>query len=77
VFDEVVGYWAAMLFLPKKLWIAILGFFVFRVMDIVKPFPAGRSQRLPGGWGVMMDDLMAGVYSCVVLHGVLWWKDQG
>lgn len=77
VFDEIVGYWVAMLFLPKMLWVAVLGFLVFRAMDIVKPFPARRSQRLPAGWGVMMDDLIAGIYSSAVLHGVLWWKDQG
>ena len=74
VFDEIVGYWAAMLFLPKMLWIAILGFFIFRGLDILKPFPAGRSQRLPGGWGVMMDDLIVGIYTSVILQGVLLWK---
>ena len=77
VFDEIVGYWTTMFLLPKMLGIAVLGFFIFRFMDVLKPFPAGRSQRLPGGWGVMMDDLIAGLYSSAVLHGVLLWRGQG
>lgn len=68
VIDEIVGAWVALLSLPRTVRIAVLGFFIFRFFDIVKPFPAHRSQRLPAGWGVMMDDLIAGIYTNVVLH---------
>ena len=51
-------------------WLA--GFFWFRVFDILKPFPAGRSERLPGGWGIMADDVIAGVYAHIALRLTLW-----
>lgn len=68
--DEVVGMWISLLFLPDVgLWkIVITAFFLFRIYDIVKPFPAGRSQRLPGGWGVMVDDVFAGIYANITLQ---------
>jgi len=71
VVDEMVGFLAAVLFLPKIPLVIILGFFIFRFFDIVKPFPAHRSERLPGGWGVMTDDLIAGVYTNLVLRLIL------
>ena len=51
---------------------ALIGFFAFRLFDIVKPFPARQAERLPGGWGVMADDLVAGIYAQVLLRLVLW-----
>ncbi|HID10753.1 MAG TPA: phosphatidylglycerophosphatase A [Candidatus Latescibacteria bacterium] len=71
VIDEVVGMWASVAFLPKSLLTAGLGFFIFRFMDIIKPFPVGLSQRLPGGWGVIADDLIAGAYSGLATWGML------
>ena len=68
VIDEIVGMWVALLFLPRTVRIALLGFFIFRFFDIVKPFPADRSQRLKAGWGVMVDDVIAGIYTNVVLQ---------
>ena len=68
VIDEIVGMWVALLFLPRTMWIAVLGFFIFRFFDIVKPFPADRSQRLKAGWGVMVDDVIAGIYANVILQ---------
>jgi len=68
VIDEIVGAWVALLFLPRTVRIAVLGFFIFRLFDIVKPFPAYRAQRLPAGWGVMVDDLIAGIYTNLILH---------
>lgn len=68
VIDEIVGMWVALLFLPRTMRIAVLGFFIFRLFDIVKPFPADRSQRLRAGWGVMVDDLIAGIYTNLVLR---------
>jgi phosphatidylglycerophosphatase A len=52
--------------------VVVAAFFVFRVMDILKPPPARGFESLPGGWGIVMDDLMAGVYTNVLLHAVLW-----
>jgi phosphatidylglycerophosphatase A len=71
--DEVVGQWIALLFLPDPVrWPVWIGaFLLFRLLDIVKPFPANQSQNLPGGWGVMIDDVIAGIYANIVLQLVL------
>ena len=68
--DEVVGMWISLLFLPDAgMWkMVIPAFFLFRIFDIIKPFPAGRSQHLPGGWGVMVDDVFAGIYANLTLQ---------
>lgn len=71
VIDEVVGMLASVSFLPKTSLTAGLGFLIFRSMDILKPFPAGLSQRLPGGWGVMADDMVAGAYTGLATWGIL------
>jgi len=71
VVDEVVGMWASLLFLPFTLGTAAAGFVLFRIMDVVKPYPARQLEDLPGGWGIMSDDLMAGVYANLVLRVVL------
>ncbi len=66
--DEVVGMWISLLFLPKTIFVSLLAFFVWRGMDIIKPAPARRFESLKGGWGVMMDDVMASVYSLILVH---------
>ena len=71
VVDEVVGMWATLLFLPLSPWTAGIGFLLFRVMDIVKPYPARQLESLPGGWGIVADDLMAGIYANLCLRGLL------
>ena len=68
VVDEIVGVWASLLFLPFTPAVIVAVFFVFRLMDIVKPPPARGFESLPGGWGIVMDDLMAGVYTNLVLQ---------
>ena len=72
--DEIVGMWLALLFLPAGLsWAWTAGAFVlFRVFDVLKPFPIGKSQELPRGWGVMMDDVLAGLAANGSLRMVLW-----
>jgi phosphatidylglycerophosphatase A len=68
VIDEVAGQFVTLAGAPDASWKWLLiGFLLFRLLDIVKPFPARRSERLPGGWGIMADDLIAGVYGAVVL----------
>lgn len=73
IIDEVAGQLVTLLLTGAGLVGAIIGFFVFRLFDIVKPFPARRFEALPGGVGIMADDLMAGVYGWVVVTGILWW----
>ena len=70
VIDEVVGMQVILCGAHTSAAGAFLAFFVFRVFDVIKPFPSGRAQQLPGGWGVVGDDVMAAVYSRIVLVGV-------
>jgi phosphatidylglycerophosphatase A len=72
VIDEVVGMLITLAFVPVGPSGAIVGFFVFRIFDVIKPYPAGRLERLHGGLGVMADDAMAAVYANVTLRLVLW-----
>jgi phosphatidylglycerophosphatase A len=68
VIDEVVGQMLALIIRPGAPWLwLLLGFLIFRVLDILKPFPARRAEHLPGGWGIMVDDVVAGAYSIVTL----------
>jgi phosphatidylglycerophosphatase A len=64
VIDEVVGYLAATLFLAPTWTHALLAFVIFRVLDVVKPYPAGYiDANFPGGYGVVLDDVVSGFYS--------------
>jgi phosphatidylglycerophosphatase A len=67
VIDEVAGMTLSVLALPLTPGVLATAFVLFRVFDVVKPFPARVSQRLPGGAGVMIDDLIAGLYALAVL----------
>jgi phosphatidylglycerophosphatase A len=71
VVDEVVGMWTSLLFLPFTLGTAALGFVLFRILDVIKPYPARDLEALPGGWGIMSDDVMAGVYANLTLRVVM------
>jgi phosphatidylglycerophosphatase A len=73
VIDEVAGQWLTLSLVPLTPWTAVLGFFLFRALDIVKPPPARQAERLPSGWGVMTDDLVAGVFGALILSGVYRW----
>jgi len=68
VIDEVVGYFITMAFIPFGVWWMVAGFFLFRLFDIWKPFPVMQSQKLPAGWGIMVDDVLAGIYANLVLQ---------
>jgi phosphatidylglycerophosphatase A len=72
VIDEVVGMFVSLLFLPATWLVVLAGFVAFRVFDIIKPWPADRFEQIPGGWGVMADDVMAGVYANLTLQFLLW-----
>jgi phosphatidylglycerophosphatase A len=68
VIDEVLGMLITLAFIPVGLKGAVIGFGIFRVFDVVKPFPAGRLERLQGGLGVMADDAAAAVYGNLVMR---------
>ena len=73
VVDEVVGQWITLLVIPPDLLFYVIGFFLFRIADIFKPWPASwADQKVPGGLGVMLDDVFAGIYAAAVLY-FLWW----
>ena len=72
VLDEVVGMLITLAFIPVGIPGAIAGFFLFRLFDVIKPFPARQLERLHGGLGVMADDAMAAVYANLSLRALLW-----
>ena len=68
VMDEVVGQMLTFLLIPHATWKWLVGgFLLFRAFDIVKPFPARQAERIPRGWGIMIDDVIAGAYGLAVL----------
>jgi phosphatidylglycerophosphatase A len=72
VIDEVAGLLLTTFLLPAS-WSAIgLGFILFRAFDIIKPFPAGQSEKLPGGLGIVVDDLVAGLYAYAGMRIIFW-----
>lgn len=71
VVDEVVGMWISLLFLPFTPAVAAAGFVLFRALDVFKPWPARQFESLPGGWGIMTDDVMAGIYANLLLRAGL------
>jgi phosphatidylglycerophosphatase A len=79
VTDEVAGYFlsASFLFPVKPVAAAVCAFFLFRVFDILKPPPARQIERLSGGWGLTLDDLVAGVFACGVGHIFFLWCAPG
>ena len=72
VIDEVAGMLVTLYALPAGWVIAIAGFFLFRVLDVFKPFPAQQFERLHGGLGMMADDLMVAIYGNLLLRLALW-----
>jgi len=71
VIDEIAGMWLSVLALPRSFWVLLAAFLLFRLFDIAKPFPIRQSEKLSGGLGIMLDDLIAGVYTLAVLWGLL------
>jgi phosphatidylglycerophosphatase A len=68
VIDEVCGQLAALILIPASWPYVLAGFILFRVFDILKPFPIRRFEHLPAGWGIMADDMAAAVFVAVLLH---------
>ena len=74
--DEVLGMLVSLLWLPVSWPVVLAAFLLFRVFDIIKPWPAGRFEHLGGGLGIMADDAMAGVYANLVVQGLVWWLPE-
>jgi phosphatidylglycerophosphatase A len=72
VIDEVIGQSLALLFAPHRIGAFVAAFFLFRLFDIWKPLGAYQAQALPGGWGVVADDAIAGVTTLLALQGLLF-----
>jgi len=72
VIDEVAGQLITLFLIPVSWWTLTAGFFLFRALDIIKPFPARNAEHLPGGWGIMMDDVLAGIYGNLILRLVIF-----
>jgi phosphatidylglycerophosphatase A len=67
VIDEIIGFQVTMLPVAINVLNLCAGFVLFRIFDILKPFPINNLQRLPGGWGVVIDDVVAGIYAGAVM----------
>lgn len=76
VIDEIAGQMVTLLFLPATAPILIAGFLLFRALDVTKPWPARSLEALPGGSGIMADDLMVGLYGNLILHGLASWRPE-
>ncbi len=71
VIDEVAGMLISLLFVPYDLTLAFIGFLMFRIFDTLKPFPAGQLQDIRGSAGIMLDDIIAGLYALFVLQVIM------
>jgi phosphatidylglycerophosphatase A len=78
VIDEIVGFFVAMFMVPPTMRNVALGFILFRAFDIIKPFPIrALEEKVPGGYGVVLDDILAGIYTNLVIHFLLLWILKG
>ena len=68
VIDEVAGMLVTMIWIPHNAWLLFVGFILFRFFDMVKPLGIRKLENLPGGTGVMLDDVLAGVYGNIILQ---------
>lgn len=72
VIDEAIGQTLALLLAPHRPLVFVAAFFLFRLFDIWKPLGANEAQRLPGGFGIVADDAIAGITSMIALQALLW-----
>lgn len=70
--DEVVGTWISLIALPKTFWVILVSFLLWRILDIIKPPPARNLERLNGGFGIMLDDVVSGIYTLLIMHLVVY-----
>ena len=72
VIDEVIGMATALSLGPPGMAAAVLAFAAFRAFDVAKPFPVRQAEHLPGGWGIVADDVVAGLYAAAAVRAA-WW----
>jgi phosphatidylglycerophosphatase A len=77
VIDEIAGMGITLIFIPVNIPFVFTGFVLFRFFDIVKPLFIKRLEALPGGWGVMLDDVVAGIYANILLQIILYFRWYG
>jgi len=70
--DEIVGMWISLIALPKTILIVVAAFLLWRILDIIKPPPARNLERLEGGIGIMIDDVISGLYTLIIMHLVVY-----
>ena len=70
--DEFVGMWISLIALPKTIGIAITAFFIWRILDIIKPPPARKLEKINGGFGIMIDDVVSAIYTLLIMHVVVY-----
>ena len=70
IIDEVAGQWLGLLILPDGMLYIAVAFFLFRFLDILKPWPIRQLEQFPKGWGVMLDDMLAGLMTLGLIQGV-------
>jgi len=66
--DEFVGTWISLIALPKTIWILTAAFILWRILDIIKPPPARNLEKIKGGLGIMLDDVISGAYTLIIMH---------
>jgi len=69
--DEFVGTWISLLFVPKRAIYILLAFIIWRLFDIIKPFPARQIESIKGGIGIMFDDIISGLYALIIIHMII------
>ena len=69
--DETIGMWISLLFLPKQIIIAGIAFLLWRLLDIVKPFPARHAEKLNGGIGIIADDIISAIYTALIMNFII------
>lgn len=72
VIDEVLGMLITLALLPVSMTGVVVGFVLFRALDVIKPYPAAQLEHVHGGLGIMADDAVAGLYSHLILRGLIW-----
>jgi len=70
--DEIVGTWIALIALPKSIGIIITSFLLWRLLDIIKPEPARMLEKIKGGFGIMIDDVISAAYSLIIMHLIVY-----
>jgi phosphatidylglycerophosphatase A len=73
VIDEIAGYLVANFLSPLRMGPLLFSFLLFRSIDIIKPYPVSSLEKLPSGRGIVLDDIMAGIYSWVIIQLLFWW----